>query len=202
MRVLKISGVPLTDTLREIAAKNRKMAIPVISGVLLFLALFFVMLAPTRRELTDKRRKWRELEVQLKADRAKLANFRIDKATVEAKVEDLRRRIPPKSPTSAILEELTKRGKQLNIDFVSITPQQLQKDTTVAPDCEVLPIIINMRATYKGLGEYLGQIENLQSSFATVNEFQVTKDERTYPKLVVNMRINTYILKKDESGQR
>lgn len=202
MRVLKINGVPLMDTLREFAAKNRKMAIPVISGVLLFLVLFFVMLAPTRRELSEKRKKWRALEVQLVAGRTKLSSFRMDKATVEAKVEDLRRRIPPKSPTSAILEELTKRGKQLNIDFVSITPQQLQRDTTIAPDCEVLPISINMKATYKSLGEYLGQIENLQSSFATVSDFQVAKDERTYPKLAVTMRINTYILKKDESGKK
>jgi len=202
MRILNISGVPLMDTLREIVAKNKKMAVPVISGILLFLVLFFVMLAPTRGELAKKKKKWRELEVELVADRDKLSNFKVDKATVEAKVEDLRRRIPPKSPTSAILEELTKRGKQLNIDFISITPQQLQRDTTVAPDCEVLPININMKATYRSLGEYLGQIENLQSSFATVSEFQVTKDERTYPKLVVNMRINTYILKKDESGQR
>ncbi len=202
MRILKISSIPLIDTLREIVAKNKKMAIPVISGVLLFLVLFLVMLAPTRRELSEKRKKWRELEVQLIAGRDKLSSFKVDKATVEAKVEDLRRRIPPKSPTSAILEELTKRGKQLNIDFVSIAPQLLQRDTTVAPDCEVLPININMRATYRSLGEYLGQIENLQSSFATVSEFQVAKDERTYPKLAVNMRINTYILKKDESGQR
>ena len=160
------------------------------------------MLAPTRRDLAEKKKKWRGLEVQLVADRAKIANFEVDKATVEAKVEDLRRRIPPKSPTSAILEELTKRGKQLNIDFISITPQQPQLDLKVAPDCEILPITISMKATYRSLGEYLGQIESLQSSFATVSEFQVTRDERTYPKLAVNMKINTYMLKKDDSGQK
>lgn len=182
-------------------AKNRKMAIPVIAGIIIFLILFFVVLAPTRKEMAVKNKKWRELKIQLVAGGDKLDNFRIDKSIVEAKVEELRRRLPSKSPTSTILEELTKKGKQLNIDFVSIAPQQLQEDIVAERKCKVIPINISMRATYKDLGEYLGLIENLESSFATVKEFDAAKDETTFPKLTVNMRIYTYLLEEDKSVQ-
>jgi Tfp pilus assembly protein PilO len=204
MRVLKKNGVSLLDAWQDIMAKNRKMAAPVICGIVIFLILFFVVLAPTRRELADKKKRWRELETLLLAGRNKLDNFKVDKPAVEAKVEELRRRLPSKSPTSAILEELTKKGRQLNIDFISIAPKpqeslpQLQQDVASMLKCRVLPISINMRATYKNLGEYLGLIENLESSFATVNEFQVTKDERIFPKLIINMNIYTYVL--EEAG--
>lgn len=183
-------------------AKNRKIVIPIIAGIIIFLILFFVVLAPTRKEIAGKNKKWRELKTQLVAARSKLENFKVDKPTIEAKVEELRRRLPSKSPTSMILEELTKKGKQLNIEFVSIAPQQLQQDIVAESECKVVPININMKATYRDLGEYLGLVENLESSFATVKGFEATKDERTFPKLTVNMRIYTYVLEEGQGGQK
>lgn len=182
--------------------KHRKTVILIIAGIIIFFILYFVVLAPTRKEIAGKNRKWRDLKIQLVAARNKMESFKVDKSTVEAKVEELRRRLPSKSPTSIILEELTKKGKQLNIEFVSIAPQQLQQDTVAGSECKVVPININMKATYRDLGEYLGLIENLESSFATVKEFQATKDESTFPKLKVNMRIYTYVFEEDESGQK
>lgn len=182
--------------------KNRKTVILIIVGIIIFFILFFVVLAPTRKEMAGKNRKWRDLKIQLVAARNKIENFKVDKSAVEAKVEELRRRLPSKSPTSIILEELTKKGKKLNIEFVSIAPRQLQQDIVAGSKCKVVPININMKATYRDLGEYLGLIENLESSFATVKEFQATKDERTFPKLTVNMRIYAYVLEEDESGQK
>ena len=182
--------------------KNRKTVILIIAGIVIFLILFFVVLAPTRKEIAGKNKKWRELKIQLVAARNKIENFKVDKSAVEAKAEELRRRLPSKSPTSVILEELTKKGKQLNVEFVSIAPRQLQQDIVAKSKCKVVPINIDMKATYRDLGEYLGLIENLESSFATVKEFQAIKDERTFPKLTVNMRIYTYVLEEDESGQK
>ncbi len=208
MHILKKTGVLRLDGWRDSFTKNKRTAALVIGGIAIFLVLFLVILAPTRGELAVKKKKWRELETQLLAGRSKLDNFKVDKSAVEAKVEELRRRLPPKSPTSAILEELTKKGRQLNIDFVSISPlseeplSQLQQDAVSMLKCKVLPISISMRATYKSLGEYFGLIDNLESSFATVSEFRVTKDERTFPKLIVDMKVYTYVLEEAENGQK
>ena len=184
--------------------KNNKTAVSVIAGIVIFLVLFAVILAPVRRELAEKKKKYRELEVQLTAGRSKLSAIKLDKAGVEAKVEELRRRLPSKSPTPAILEELSKKGKGLNIEFISISPQPAEPlpDITAAFNCKVLTISINMRATYKNLGDYLGLLDNLESSFAVVPEFQATKDERIFPKLIVDMKVYTYILEEAESGQK
>ncbi|MDD4879721.1 MAG: type 4a pilus biogenesis protein PilO, partial [Candidatus Omnitrophica bacterium] len=156
-----------------------------------------------RRDLAEKKKIWRELNAQLTIGRNKLSGFKLDKAAVEAKVLELRKRLPSKSPTPAILEELAKKGKGLNIDFISISPQQAEPlpGMTTAFDCKVLPINIKMRATYRSLGDYLGMLDNLESSFAAVPEFQAAKDERTFPKLIVDMKVFTYTLEEAESGQ-
>lgn len=207
MRVLKKSGA-VTPGRQHFAEKNMKMVISAAIGIAIFLILFFVILAPAGRELADRKKKWKELEVRLVEGRGKLDAFKFDKPDIKKELEELRRRLPSKSPTSAILEELTKKGKGLNIDFISITPQPAEQDQRLRQDpaseskCKILPININMRSSYKSFGEYLGLLENLDSSFATVGEFQVARDDRTFPKLTVNMRIYTYILEGAESGQK
>ncbi len=183
--------------------KENKAAIAVISGIVVFIVLFAVIFAPARKDLAGKKKMYRELEVQLTDGRNKLSVVKSDKAGVEAKVGELRRRLPPKSPTAEILEELSKKGKGLNIDFISISPQLAEPlpDVSAAFNCKALPITIKMKAAYKSLGDYLGSLDNLESSFVTVPEFQVTKDERTFPKLTVDMKVYTYILEEAESGQ-
>ena len=134
--------------------KENKAAIAVISGIVVFIVLFAVIFAPARKDLAGKKKMYRELEVQLTDGRNKLSVVKSDKAGVEAKVGELRRRLPPKSPTAEILEELSKKGKGLNIEFISISPQPAEPlpDITAAFNCKVLTISINMRATYKNLG--------------------------------------------------
>ena len=39
-------------------AKNRKIVIPIIAGIIIFLILFFVVLAPTRKDMAGKNKKW------------------------------------------------------------------------------------------------------------------------------------------------
>ncbi|MDD5072934.1 MAG: type 4a pilus biogenesis protein PilO [Candidatus Omnitrophica bacterium] len=189
--------------LKNIGLKKNKTAVAVIAGIVIFLILFAVVLAPARKELAEKKKTWRELNAQLTAGRNKLSAFKLDKAGVEAKVGDLRKRLPSKSPTPAILEELAKKGKELNIDFISITPQPAEPlpEMTAAFNCKALPIDIKMRAAYKSLGDYLGSLDSFESSFAAVPEFRIAKDERTFPKLIVDMKVFTYTLEEAESGQ-
>jgi len=184
--------------------KDNKAAVSVIAGIVVFLVLFAVIFAPARRELAGKKKIYRELEVQLIAGRDKLSAIKIDRAGVEAKVVELRKRLPSKSPTAVIMEELSKKGKGFNIDFISISPQPVEPlpGVSAAFNCKALPIIIKMRASYRSLGDYLGSLENLESGFATVPEFQVAKDERTFPKLIVDMKVYTYVLEEAESGQK
>ncbi|KPK38175.1 MAG: hypothetical protein AMJ78_10370 [Omnitrophica WOR_2 bacterium SM23_29] len=185
--------------------RKRNIHVLIISGVILFAVLFSLMLTPLRNSIAIKKTEWKKLEAQLIAGRAKLDNFsKLDKSEIDAQLEVLRGKLPSGSPTSAVLDELTKRGKELNIEFISITPK-LEKvpsktKTATALNYKILPIEINMKATYRSLAEYLGILENLESSFATVGEFQIRKDEKIYPKLSIRLVVYTYIIE-SERGQ-
>lgn len=194
----------LLDRIKDllIIGKKKKIHTKVFSGVLLFAVLFLLILAPIRKTIALKKAEWEKIETQVMAGRAKLdAYLRLDKSKVDAQFEQLRKRLPSKSPTSAILDELTKRGKELNIEFVSITPQseKIPLETQALPlKYKILPIEINMRATYRNFAECLSLLENLESSFASVGEFKIRKDENIFPKLSIKLVVYTYIV--EEKG--
>lgn len=190
----------------SVLLKKKNIHVMIIGGVLLFAVLFLLILTPLRKSIALKKTEWKKLEAQLIAGRTKLDAFsKLDKSKIDAQLEELRGRLPPKIPTSAIVEELTKRGKELNIEFISITPQseKIPSETQTANSAlkyKILPIEINMKATYRSIGEYFGALENLESNFATVGEFQIRKDEKIFPKLNVRLVVYTYIIE-GEGGQ-
>ncbi len=186
--------------------KKINIFVSIAGGLVLFTVLFLLLLAPVTKSISVKKAEWKRLEAQLIENRAKLgSSSQIDKSAIEAELEDLRRKLPAKSPTSAVLDELTKRGRELNIEFVSIAPQEGKMTSPKVPSgalkYKILPIEINMKAGYRNLGEYLGIVEDLDSGFATVGAFQVRKDQKAPPKLDVRLVVYTYILE-DQSGQR
>lgn len=186
--------------------KKKNIHVFVIAGISLFIGLYLLMLTPLKKTIDLKREEWRNLETRLIAGRMKLdAYLRLNKSEVDTELEGLKKRLPSESPTSAILEELTKRGKELNIEFISINPKPVTTPmkspaATSKLKYKILPIEIKMKATYRNLAEYLGILENLERSFATISGFQIKKDEKIFPKLNVNLLIYTYIVE-DEGGQ-
>lgn len=194
-------------TWRSIPGKKINIFIAIGGGLVLFIALFLLLLAPVRRSIAVKKEEWKKLEAQIIENRSKIDSLaRIDKSAIESELEDLRRKLPSKSSASAVLDELTKRGRELNIELISIAPQD---GKTISPSenpagalkYKILPIEINMRAGYRSLGEYLGIVEKLDTGFATVGGFQIAKDPKAPPKLNVRLVVYTYILE-DQSGQR
>lgn len=180
--------------------------VSIAGGLVLFTILFLLLLAPVTKLISVKKAEWKSLEAQLIENRAKLgSSSRVDKSAIEAELEDLRRRLPTKSPTSAVLDELTKRGRELKIEFISIKPQEGNMTSPEVPagalKYKILPIEINMRAGYRNLGEYLGIVENLDSVFATVGGFEIVKDQKVPQKLDIKLVVYTYILE-DQGGQR
>lgn len=183
----------------SVLLKKKNIHVMIIGGVLLFVVLFLLILTPLRKSIALKKTEWKKLEAQLIAGRTKSDAFsKLDKSKIDAQLEELRRRLPPKIPTSAIVEELTKRGKELNIEFISITPQlekaPLKTKTAIPLNYKILPIEINMKATYRSLAEYLGILENLESGFTTAGGFQIRKDEKIYPKSNIKLVVYTYII--------
>lgn len=187
----------------------RKKAIAIVTaGAIAFAVLFVLVLSPTQKKIESKRKEWKEMEAQLAESRAKQsAAYKIDKAGIEAEAALLRRKLPAKRDTSAIIDELTRKGKALNIEFITIDPQE-ERSATPGPRqpaggfrYSVLPIGIDMRASFRSIGEYLNEVDNLDSGFATIDNVQISKDDRIFPKLKVRMTVSTYSIEED-SGQK
>jgi Tfp pilus assembly protein PilO len=189
---------------RPLGTKKVNVFVAIGGGLLLFIVLSLLLLAPMRKSIAVKKDEWKKMDTRLIENRTKLASsLKTDKSAIEAELDALRRRLPSQSSTSAVLDELTRQGKGLNIEFVSIMPQEEKAIISQQGKLKykILPIEINMKAGYRNLGEYLGVVERLDSNFATVGEFQVRKDPKAPPKLNVRLVVYTYILE-DQSGQR
>ncbi len=177
------------------------------AGLVLFITASMLLFSPVRKSIAVKKDAWNKLETLLAENRLKIESFsKSDKSAIEDELEALRDKLPSGSSASDILDELTKRGKELNIEFISIAPQEGKmisppQGAADALKYKILPIEINMRAGYRSLGEYLGIIENLKANFATVGEFQIGKDPKAPPKLNVRLVVYTYILE-GQSGER
>ncbi|MFA5336193.1 MAG: type 4a pilus biogenesis protein PilO [Candidatus Omnitrophota bacterium] len=187
---------------------KKRVIIPVAAGIIAFAVLFALVLSPTQKKIASKRKEWKSLEAQLSESRVKQSMaYKIDKAGIEAEAALLKRRLPSKSDTSAIIDELTRKGKALNIEFITIDPQEERSATPGSRQSaegfrySVMPIDIDMRATFRSTGEYLNAIDNLESGFATVDNVQISKDIRIFPKLKVRMTVSTYSIE-EEIGQK
>lgn len=200
MRVLNRIAVP------SWLLTKKKPSLLAVAGVIVLVILLAALISPTQRAISSKRREWKEKEKKLvEARERQSASYRIDKAGIEAEAQNLRRRLPAKSQMPAILDELARRGKEMSIEFISIKPRE-EKTKRSSSEADgirysTIPIDIDMRATFKNLGRYLDAIDNMESGFATVDNVQISKDDRLFPKLNIKMTVSTYTIE-DESGQK
>ena len=94
---------------------------------------------------------------------------------------------------SQALDEITRKGKEAGISFVSITPHPVQNSP--ASELKVLPIELETKSPYKSLGIFLGDLQASQLIFPTIHHFNV-KPEPSNPGLVVT-RILLYVYLSD-----
>jgi Tfp pilus assembly protein PilO len=95
---------------------------------------------------------------------------------------------------SFVIDELTKKGKSEDIDFISMTPREAERKKGQRYD--VLPIEMEIKSDYAQIVAFLGSLDQLESSLITVREFTMKPDEKNpntcMTKLIVNMHLLGY----------
>jgi len=100
---------------------------------------------------------------------------------------------------SLAIDEMTKTGRALRINFISISPKEIvQLEDARYP---VLPIHMDLEAEYRDIGLFLGALEGLTESLVTVRSFSIGKDEEILPLVKSKMVVDMY-LQGGESGKR
>ncbi len=89
------------------------------------------------------------------------------------------------------LNEITSVGQKNQINFILIRPKDVQKMESF--EYNQLPIQINLESTYKNLGRFLRDLEQLKESFVFVKSFRVKRDENILPLIKTNMVIEVLL---------
>lgn len=117
----------------------------------------------------------------------------IVRGAIEAGESYGKRSLPTQGGLSIAIDELTRRGRDLGINFISISPQGIEEvqDLPYA----LLPIRMELKSGYGDLGRFLGALERLKESAVTMRSFEIEKDERTLPKVRTKLVAEMYIIK-------
>lgn len=106
-------------------------------------------------------------------------------------------RLLTRAEVSGAIDEMTNAGAVLNINFLSTSPQQIEKPK--GSKYSVLPIRMELQSEYKDLGLFLGALEGLKESIVTVKSFRVKTSQEVLPQVKTELVVEIY-LKEGEGG--
>ncbi len=90
------------------------------------------------------------------------------------------------------IDDLTKNGKLAKVNFISITPKQIEEPKQ-ALSYKILPIELEVESTYEDLGIFLGSLDELENCVITVKNFNITPTEEGAKELKTKLMLNLYL---------
>ncbi len=165
--------------------KDNLKVIIIASAALAALGVYFIVFKPLVKKLNSKYSEYKAIDSAMIKARG---------ITGQAKDSALERSILSKKDISIAIDELTNYGQSLNIDFITLTPGNPEKEAMY----EVFPIDMEIRSGYKKLGEFLGAFNELQKSLIAVKSFSVIPEEGDSGKLKTKIAFKMYLLAQDE----
>jgi Tfp pilus assembly protein PilO len=168
--------------LKEILEPSKTLYILCVFCVLLGLIILLFAYQPLIVKLHDASNKLRELEIELLNQHSAIAV--LDKPDVEGKIIQ-QNEIPSE------ITELTKKGRELGLDFNSISPRELQ-DTTQAGIWK-LPIGLTIESEYKNFGQFLAFVEESSNSIVEVESLSIRPKDKNLLALSVDLVLCLYV---------
>ena len=91
---------------------------------------------------------------------------------------------------SLAIDELTKHGKSMGINFISITPKEIIKSSD--SQYKILPVEMVVEATDQQFSMFLGLLDALKKSVITVESFDVAPDKDNPAQVKATIIIDMY----------
>ena len=133
--------------------KERLIIIIAVAVVIVILGVYLVLYRPLSNKIRTARLECNSIEAEVLQARNQI---------VPLKQEVTKKGLIIEEDISLAIDELTKLGKSKGLNFNSITPKEIRKSEH--PQCNILPIVMDIESTYKDLGIFLGSLEGLQNS--------------------------------------
>ncbi len=105
-------------------------------------------------------------------------------------------RLLSRAEISMAMDEITKTGRAFDINFLSISPREIEDiEGSVS---QRLPVAIETESEYKDFGLFLGALADLKESVVTIRNFDIERDEAILPRIQAKMVIDIYLKGGDE----
>ena len=137
---------------------------------------------PLMIKLHDAANRLHEVETKLLNQRSAIA---------ASEKSDVKGQIMQRNEVPLAIGELTEKGRDLGLNFSSISPSQLQE--TSQAGIRKLPISFTIESEYKNVGQFLAYVEGFPRSIAEVESLSIRPRENNLPKLSVELVLNLYV---------
>lgn len=160
---------------------NKKFTIIAAAGVaVLFFAVVFIWPLTVKGQQAGERLRLLEQELDT-----------VHRTLEEGRGIPLKGRLLAREEVSLVVDEITKQGRVFNINFLSLTPLEIEE--TDNPAYQRLPIEMEIESHYQDLGLFLGVLEDLTEGVAVVKDFTVRAQEPLLPRLRSQLTLDVYL---------
>lgn len=164
---------------------TKKQLVVSIAGIIMVFVgtLYFVLYDPLIAELKRTYAYCRCVECDLKAAQEIIDSLRQN---------GIKRTLATEEEMSSAIEELTQKGKERVINFISITPQ---KPRLVPENAayKVMPVEMQIMGSYENIGKFMGELDTFEKSIVTVDNFRIMADRKDSSKIEAKLIVNMYI---------
>jgi len=147
-------------------------------GLLGLIALIFLY-RPLLIKLQEAAGRLRDVETELLNQRSAISSL---------PESNLGTKIMPRDEVPLTIADLTEKGRELGLDFGSISPGALVETTQAG--IGKLPISFAIESEYKNVGQFLAYVEEYPRSVTEVTSLSIRAREETLSKLDVQLAIN------------
>jgi len=191
--------------MKEPLLKNQKSMVT--GGIAAALIVIFIIFAymPKHNSVKELKSHINEMERQIEVTQIMLGDLgRLGHVLGEMQQElaSFEKRLPDKKQTSSILSELSNLAKTSSIEVVSIKPDEPipvfdENHNPVTLDkkpFKSMKVELNLQAHYKPLAEYVRKIQDSLNILATIDEIDITQQNKIASKLSINLLLTVYIV--------
>ena len=154
----------------------------VVAGAVLAAAMFLVFIRPIYAKAKSIAQEVKALNHELRDVRGALErSSRLNQ----------KKHLLTRNEVSRAINEITNLGTALHINFLSTSPQRIEKQE--GSKYPVLPIHFEVQSTYSDLGIFLGALEKSTTSVVTVHEFSIDRRQEILPEIYTELVVYLYL---------
>ncbi len=150
----------------------------VLSGLIILIFVY----RPLMNKLHNAANRLHEVETKVLNQRGAIA---------ASKKSDVKGEMMQRNEVPLAIAELTEKGRDLGLNFTSISPKQLQETTQAS--IRKLPISFTIESEYKNVGQFLAYVEEFSRTIAEVKSLSIRPRKNNLPKSSVELVLNLYV---------